>query len=39
MAEEWQNKNLFIIPHEEDNQLTKAIDVIVSKAAGVQSGS
>lgn len=37
LAEKWQNTNQFLIPHEEDNQITKAIDVIEAKASDVQS--
>lgn len=37
LTEKWQNKNLFLVPHEEDNQLTKAIDVIVGKVAEAHS--
>lgn len=37
MAEEWKDKNLFLIPHEEDNQLTKAIELIESKVKDAKS--
>jgi carboxyl-terminal processing protease len=37
LREEWQNKNLFLVPHEEDDQLLKAVDVIASKTADAQS--
>ena len=37
LTEKWQNKNLFLVPHEEDNQLMKAIEVIASKAADANS--
>ena len=36
-AEKWQNTNLFLIPHEEDDQLLKAIDVIGRKVSDAQS--
>ena len=34
LKEEWQNTNLFLVPHEQDDQLSKAVGVIVSKVAG-----
>ena len=37
LTEKWQNTNLFLIPHEEDNQLIKAIDVLEGKVSDVQS--
>ena len=37
LAEEWTNKNLFLVPHEEDNQLMKAVEVITSKTVDAQS--
>jgi carboxyl-terminal processing protease len=37
LAEEWTNKNLFLVPHEEDAQLMKAVEVITSKASDAQS--
>ena len=36
-AEKWQNTNLFLVPHEEDNQLLKAIEVIGGKVSDAQS--
>lgn len=30
LSEEWQNKNLFLIPHNEDDQLIKAVEVLLS---------
>ena len=37
MTEKWQNVNIFLVPHGEDNQLIKAIDVIEVKVSDVQS--
>ena len=37
LTEKWQNTNLFLIPHEEDNQLIAAIDVIEGKVSDLQS--
>ncbi len=37
MTEKWKDKNLFLVPHEEDDQLKKAIDLIVSKVKDAQS--
>ena len=37
LAEEWQNKNLFLVPHEEDDQLIKAIEVMERKISDAQS--
>ena len=30
LPEEWQNKNLFLLPAEEDTQLHKAVEVLAS---------
>ncbi len=37
LTEKWQNKTLFLIPHEEDNQLIKAIEVIAGQVSDAQS--
>ena len=37
IAEEWKEKNLFLVPHEEDAQLTKAIELIESKVKDAKS--
>ena len=37
MAEKWKDKNLFLVPHEEDDQLMKAIELIGSKVKDVAS--
>jgi len=36
LGEEWKNTNLFLVPHEKDAQLAKAIDVIAAKVSGTQ---
>ena len=37
LVDKWQNTNLFLVPHEEDNQLLTAVGNIASKTAGAQS--
>jgi carboxyl-terminal processing protease len=37
MADEWKDKNLFVIPHEQDAQLLKAVEVMDAKVKDAQS--
>ena len=37
LSDEWKNTNLFLVPHEQDNQLLTAVGVITSKVADAQS--
>ena len=37
IADKWKDKNLFLVPHEEDDQLKKAIELIESKVKDTES--